>query len=430
LSEPGSLYRLSVLEERWRSDRSPRVFLQLADELRRAGRTARAIEVLRDGLSWRPESVSGWVALGRILLDEDDSPAAIAALEQAIERDPTQLVASRLLTEAWIRVGDAEQARAGLERSRLLSLPDEDYEALDAGIRELETGSRRSSAGLGEGEAEAAQRTQPFELSRPAALPEIDLGRAEPGRRGWTRVEVDETPFSDLLSPTPSSPATLEFALRRGGIFDVRPAAQPQAPPAAAPLEAPPIEAVAIEPEAVVVESPAPPAAEQPAAEASTDIVGQMAEPSEAAPQGVEPRAPIFEPQSIGREVELETEEEAAEFESPVGTEAPAALEAPSAEAVSLPASTATLAALYLAQGHLAEAEAEYRRVLAGRPDDADAAAGLRAVAERRAEASRTEESDVAASMPIGLTARKLVVLRGLYQRLRTRRMGGHASVS
>ena len=406
MSEPDSLHRLSVLEERWRSDRSPRVFLQLADELRRLGRVARAVEVLRDGLSWHPESVSGWVVLGRLLLDESDADGAIEALERALERDPAQLVASRLLTEAWIRIGDGGKAEASLERARLLSLPDADYEALAAQVRAL---ALTDAAPALAGRPAPPATSDPFELATPSSLPAIDLARIGPGRRRWARVAIDAAPFAALLAPSPRR--------RAGGIFELLPRAAAAGAPAG---RAPSGEAVA---GAVAARADAAPLEVEPAlrAESAAAVVESAREwePPALPP----PLEPVFEPLSIGEEVERETSAEA--LASAALGEAPETVGPPAAPAVVPPAATATLAALYLAQGHLDEAEAEYRRVLGARPDDEEALAGLREVRARRG-----APPPLAAPLPAGLTARKLRRLQGLFEGLRARRLQGRVRVS
>jgi uncharacterized protein HemY len=53
-------------------------------------------------------------------------------------------------------------------------------------------------------------------------------------------------------------------------------------------------------------------------------------------------------------------------------------------EAAGAPGATSTLGELYLAQGHLDEAERVFGAVLARRPEDAAARAGLAEVARRR----------------------------------------------
>ncbi|MCM2270820.1 MAG: tetratricopeptide repeat protein [Thermoanaerobaculia bacterium] len=372
MSEPGSAYRLSVLEERWRTDRSPRIFLQLSDELRRAGRAERALQVLRDGLQGRPESVSGWVALGRMLLEADDAAGAIAAFERALERDPGQLMANKLLTEGWIRLGDLDRAAASLERARLLSLPDADREQLADQIEAL----RRGEPGVAAGRTSPA--AAPFELSAPAELPALDLGQAGAGRRGWRRVEIAVEPFAALLAP-PRQAARLEHELRAAGIFGAvgAPAGAPE--PGIAPVAAAPVLVAPVADEI----APAPPTVAAASAE-------------------------IFQPQSIGEEVERES---LAQVESEPPTPA------------STPTATTTLAALYLAQGHLDEAEREFREVLAARPADAEAQAGLARIAARRVAAAP------AAKPPLGLTARRLHRLRGIYDRLRLARREARAHV-
>ncbi|HLF55688.1 MAG TPA: tetratricopeptide repeat protein, partial [Thermoanaerobaculia bacterium] len=138
MSEPSSAENLAVLAERWGRDKSSRLFLQLAEELRRAGRIGEAIEVLVDGLLYHPDSVAGLVAMGRCRLDQGDEREAVRVLERAVERDPAQLVANKLLCEAWIRLGDAEQARSRLSIYRILNERDAEIAQLVRRIGELE----------------------------------------------------------------------------------------------------------------------------------------------------------------------------------------------------------------------------------------------------------------------------------------------------
>lgn len=414
---------MSVLEERWRSDRSPRVFLQLADELRRAGRVGRALEVLRDGLKWHPESVSGWVALGRLLLDEGEPAAAIEAFDRALDRDPGQVVAAKLLTESWVRVGDAERATASLERARLLSLPDADLEQLAASIGALTP--LAATAGETAVVEERPAAREPFDLGPPPTLPALDLESLPSGRRSWRRVAVAAEPFAGLLA-TPPSRGKVEAALRDAGIFGIpepqaapAPAGETTAPELAADLMAPQFGAARPEMEVERPEEIAPAASEgdfDEAPEESVAAAAAAAEPAPAAP----PEAAIFRTYSIGEEVERETALE------PVSTPEPSA----EPELVAPPSATATLAALYLAQGHLDEAEGEFRTVLAERPGDPEALAGLAQVAASRVAAPAPfAPAESAAPLP-GLTARRLRRLRRLYDGLRARRREERARVS
>jgi len=419
LSDSESDARLMALEERWRSDRSPRVFLQLADELRRSGQTRRAIDVLRDGLEWHPESVSGWVVLGRSLLEEADPAAALEALDQALERDPAQLVASKLSAEAWISLHEPDRADEALARYRLLAAPDAELERLESEIRRL-----RPAAGPPE-EPPAVAAHAPFELPPPANVPRIDLGETGFDRRGWVRVEIDRQPFRSLLAAPGAGASRWVERLGQEELFALSsvavsapPQVEPELEPPTASEDEPTFELIGEPlPERALGESPAEVEAvaetEGSAELEAEPALGETETGTEAGATEVlaevsdaPPPVPVFEPTSIGEEVERET------------AVAPADPGAP--EDGSRRAGSTTLAALYFAQGHLDEAEAEYRAVLALRPADETALTAL-----TRIEAARSGFTvsggapDAPAERPLGLTARKVARLRELYERLR-----------
>ena len=342
MSEPESGPRLKELEERWRDDQSPRVFLQLADELRRHGRLTRAIAVLTEGLEQHPDSVSGMVALGRCLLEADDPRRAAEFLERAVERDPAQLVANRLLVESRLRLGDAERAAERLAVCRLLGERDADLEAFEARLLELRRGAA-GTAVASAGRAAALRHESPFTLPAPAALPDLSLpAPSVPSRQ----------PFGRLHDPHDAA-RRIDARLLREGIF-LRPEAA-RAPALA--REIFPLHSIGeeVEREAVAAASAPPPAAaeEEPAAEPSWEL-------------------PAARP-------------------------------------------TVTLARLYLAQGHLDEAERELAAVLELRPGDVEARSGLLEVGRARA-AARTPPAGG------GLTRRKIDRLTRMLTRLRAER--------
>jgi hypothetical protein len=118
------------------------------------------------------------------------------------------------------------------------------------------------------------------------------------------------------------------------------------------------------------------------------------------------------------------------DFASPPAEPAAAEAAPPAPEVEVGPSST--LGELYLAQGHVDEAAAEFRRVLALRPDDAVARAGLDEIDRRRAPVEETASGwreGAAPSAPTGgLTQRKVATLRRYLDRLRRGR--GRANVS
>jgi tetratricopeptide (TPR) repeat protein len=463
LSEAFSAERLAQLEERWRREPHSRVFLQLAEEHRRGGDLRRAAEVLEQGLAKHPGYVSALVLLGRCRLEAGDPPAAIESLERAVVHDPAQLVANKLLVEAYLATGRTAQARERIEFYRLFN--DRDPE-----IDELE---RRIDARV------AAIATTPSPATRedlfdlpPAALPPLELPiparRREPGapepfgdvhdpQEANRRIEAAiaaegifplavPAPVAAAVAAEPSAPAAIERG--RPDFADVFDLAPPGTTVGTAQLEdaglavtAGPVEpeetAYAAAPETSWIDEPATEAGSESSTERSAPPWGFRAGGRdldlEAREQVV---AEPFSPRSIGEEVERETIEEpfdevltggGAATAMPAGDfpafaeEAPAVGVSPEAPVEVGPSST--LGELYLAQGHLEEAASEFRRVLAIRPDDAVARAGLDEIERRHAPVEETASGwreGAAPAAPVGgLTQRKVATLRRYLDRLR-----------
>lgn len=449
MPESFSEQHLAQLEERWRRDPASRVFLQLAEELRRGGRLERAIEVLRAGLERHPGYLSAQVALGRCLFERGDHAASAEMLERAVAQDPAQLVASRLLIESYLALGDAARARSRLDFYRLFSDRDDEIRQLDARVRDLES---------------------PPPPEPPAPFGGLDLAppplafAPEP-----SAAALDELPFGELAVPRAAA-ARWTAACRREGIFAVAVPAPARSAPVAVAAGAVAVEPepIAALPEPVAVESEAPVAAEplpwwsapepavEPAPSAPEPVVEtapSLAEPAvetappamvEAAPAkpaqapaapsappwqqpdaalALESEAPLFaaafSPREIGAEVERET------IEEPFDEVYSAAVKAPPAPAPAAPAASVTLAELYLEQGHLDEAERAFAAVLADRPDDRAANQGLAEVrrlrAEREAAAAWLPEAVATAPEPVAgtLSQRKAAALRQYLERLR-----------
>src|SRR6185295_7232569 len=124
-------YNLTYLRERWERDKSSRIFLQLAEEYRRRGLHAEALEVLETGLGFHPGYLAAQVALGRCRLEAGQPEAAVKVLERVLTQDPTQAVATRLLAESWLQLGDEDRAQAGIDRCRLIGIPPSELVSLE-----------------------------------------------------------------------------------------------------------------------------------------------------------------------------------------------------------------------------------------------------------------------------------------------------------
>ncbi len=423
-----------MLEERWNREPGSRIFLQLAEELRRSGRLARAIEVLREGLVLHPGYPSALVALGRDLLENGDPLEAADVLERALGQDPTQFVATKLAVEAHLQNRDAAQARTRLDLYRLFNDYDDEISDLARRLSELERGPGTASVEPRSTETgPAAVEAAPFDWSPALATAELSF---EPAARATPRR--DPMPFGPLAAGDAS--ALFALACRRDGIFavtvsEVAVASRPD--PTASAASAAPLEAEA---RASVLEPVAEP---EPRSTLALPPVEQPETVSPAPPWGGRSRmeeleheesafTTPFSPREIGAEVERETIEEP--FDE-VFASAPASPRLP--DPAGGPQSSATLGRLYLDQGHLEEAERSFRAVLDARPDDVAAARGLEEVVRRRTVSPSADEetasgwggeAPVASARPPGsLTDRKIGVLR---KYLRKIRQGARSRVS
>lgn len=97
-----------VVELRRRVQRDPASisFAALAEEYRRLGMFAEAIEICRAGLLRHPAYISARVTLGRALLEVGEFDAASVELEQVLGCAPENLAAIRALADIHRRRGE------------------------------------------------------------------------------------------------------------------------------------------------------------------------------------------------------------------------------------------------------------------------------------------------------------------------------------
>ena len=460
---------MKELAERWERDPSSRIFLQLAEEYRRGGRMEEAVKVLERGLESHPTYLSALVSLGRCRLELGRDAQAVEALEQAVVYDPAQLVANKLLVEGYLRTGQAAKAAERLEFYRLFNDRDEEIDALE---HRIAAATARAAEAPAEPEPRPARAGDVFDLGAPAAAatPPLGLERPAPAPR------VAE-PFGPLRR-SDRAMRRIARAFTAAGLFPLAEPPEPPVvtapPPAPAPAAEPePVEApAAVAPEPAPAETAAaaevapPPAAEE-ALPAPEPAAPQVAEPAprvepDRPPWGVGTRAAEvefdareeivaapFSPRTIGEEVEREVIEEpfdevleAGSAAAALSRRAPFEAEPAEAEEAPEPAEerpsrgSSTLGDLYLSQGHLEEAESQFRLVLEIRPEDPAALAGLAAIAERRAAPAAETAPERATAAPArsagptappaasGLTRRKLETLRGYLGRVLRARGG------
>lgn len=117
------------LKERLRQKPDSKLFLSLAEELRRRDMIDEAIAVLLEGIKKNPEFITAHLALGRWYLSSDMLPEAKKEFLEAAEKSPNNIFARKGLAEIYKRMGEEESA---LEESGLLGEPE--IESLEAPI--------------------------------------------------------------------------------------------------------------------------------------------------------------------------------------------------------------------------------------------------------------------------------------------------------
>jgi tetratricopeptide (TPR) repeat protein len=197
--------RIEELRRRVQRDPASIAFAQLAEEYRRAGRYADAVEACRAGLVHHPEYLSALVTLGRALIETGDLAAAHDALAKVFASAPDNLTAIKGLAEIHSRQGEREEALALYNRALALVPKDPELGHLVAGLTE-ELAERRPEPT----QAPAA----PFQpVVEPQAVPEtapepLVLVGAEASNGPGDLL--DSQPLERALPGTPEQVAALE----------------------------------------------------------------------------------------------------------------------------------------------------------------------------------------------------------------------------
>ena len=128
--------KIEELRGRLKADPKSRLFYPLAEELRKVSQFTEAESVLRLGLSSHPTYLSAWVSLGRVLRDQKKNAEAVESLNKALQLDPGNVVAARLLADAYLELGEKVEA---IKKYKLVYalLPSDD--TLEGLIEKLET---------------------------------------------------------------------------------------------------------------------------------------------------------------------------------------------------------------------------------------------------------------------------------------------------
>lgn len=361
-----TLAKLEELEQKF-GENPRRYFAALANEYRKNGEFEQAIELCRAQLEQQPEHLSGRVVLGQALFDAFRYAEARQELTTAIQLDPENFIALRLLGELAAQDGDQDIAREFFSRARDIEPRNEQLLAALAALGPVEP-----PVTLSEVVARTKTGPQPvFEATieptvEPTVerLPESDvLARtamtaaepvAEPAPVGGVERFAESAlgPPATSVAPAPTSATAEARALE-----------EPVTQPPAATVAPPVAESVAEGP--LRRERPAPAGRKHksrakrveglvPTALGSEEQAKAPAEPGIQIPTEPVATEARVEPQTGAAVVEREPL--AAETETP-----------PEARATIV---TETMADLYLEQGHRAEAVEVLRQLVSQRPED------------------------------------------------------------
>jgi tetratricopeptide (TPR) repeat protein len=101
---------IAKLEALYASSPGGRVFVHLAEALRKAGDYERARGILSEGLGRHSDSASGYVVLGRLLTDLQADAEAEEAFRRVLQLDGGNLIALRGLADLALRGGRRQEA--------------------------------------------------------------------------------------------------------------------------------------------------------------------------------------------------------------------------------------------------------------------------------------------------------------------------------
>lgn len=236
--------RIRDLKRRLELDPSSRLFVSLAEEYRKAGRTADALITLQHGLRNHPGYISAQVALGRAYLEAGNVSESIATFTKVLTADPGNLVSAKSLADIFLSRGESVEAIKKYKLYRALSgdrTVDDIVERLEKEIAPPAPRPSRSGGPLTLPapptffeEAPAGPAARP---SRVAEIPDARHGVARPavdkfdvtsikweestaGKRAGAGPPIALPPLQQAASEMPTQPFKLDSVLAASPFVD------------------------------------------------------------------------------------------------------------------------------------------------------------------------------------------------------------------
>jgi tetratricopeptide (TPR) repeat protein len=326
MAQPATTAKIEELRFKLKTDPKSRLFYQLAEELRKAGHFDESERVLRSGLVAYPTYLAAWVSLGRTLREQKNDAGAVDALNTALQLDPGNVVAARILADAYLALGEKIEA---IKKYKLVHALLPSDEELRGTIERLER-DLQGPLSVSIVEAEPAETVEAMIPAAEFAQEPTPAFAPEPAAEEPPPPFEEDSPFDQTMPPFAEAEHSLEMRT------EVEEATGDVEPMAAEHDESPFEEPVGtFSSDAFAVEAPA----------------GMHIEP---APLEAELAAPLFESEP-----------------EPIETSPDDA------------ASTVTMADLYARQGLVEDARHIYENILARDGGNAEVRAKLDAIAPR-----------------------------------------------
>ena len=141
--------RIRDLKRRLELEPGSRLFVTLAEELRKRGRLTEALSTLQKGLLAHPNYLSAHVALGRAHLEAGQIRDAIATFTKVLVNDPGNLVSAKSLADIYLSRGESLEAVKKFKLYRALSgdrTVDETIERLEVELAPRAPSARAAEA--------------------------------------------------------------------------------------------------------------------------------------------------------------------------------------------------------------------------------------------------------------------------------------------
>jgi predicted Zn-dependent protease len=121
---------IRLLEEWWAGDKSPGVFVRLAEAYLAVGRAGDALDLCREGLAIHPRSIDGRHLLARALISQGDTAAAEKTLLEAVGDLVEKAEVLGTLARLYDQDGQTEKARLSAAAYLALNPDDEEIQGI------------------------------------------------------------------------------------------------------------------------------------------------------------------------------------------------------------------------------------------------------------------------------------------------------------